>query len=221
MKIFSFLFSLGIINTLRLNFGYLPFKEAIKFPILASKRLYIYSLQGTLKLDVKRFGTIRLGFGNVGIFDRRYQRSIWEVGRNAEIVFRSNAVLGQGFRLCVLPDGKLIIGQRFNLTANSTIICQKKIEIGNDNLFSWDILLMDTDFHPIYNSNSEINSPQEISIGSKVWLGCRSTILKGSNIADGSIIAAGSIVIGQCNQPRSIYGGNPAHLLKSDVDWKK
>ena len=73
----------------------------------------------------------------------------------------------------------LHFGDNFDVTGSSSIICSKNITFGNDSLLSWDILIMDSDFHPILNRNKDrVNSPLPINIENGVWIGCRSTILK-------------------------------------------
>ena len=53
-----------------------------------------------------------------------------------------------------------------------------------------------------------------IVIEDDVWIGSRSLIMKGVTIGHGAIIAAGSVVTKDV-PPYEIWGGNPAHFLKS------
>jgi virginiamycin A acetyltransferase len=50
-------------------------------------------------------------------------------------------------------------------------------------------------------------------IGNDVWLGREAVIMPGIHIGDGAIIAAESVVVSDV-PPYSIYGGNPAKLIK-------
>lgn len=211
---------LSLLKTAFLNFKYFPLRIAVMFPIIASRRLRIRSAKGKVILNgTPKTGRIQLGFDNVGIFDNKKSRSIWEV-YDGYVIFNGHAVLGNGFKICVGEGGKLTIGNEFHITAESTIICYKEIEFGNNNLLSWDILIMDSDFHKIYDSrNLPINNPSKIVIGNNVWIGCRTTILKGVSITDNTIIAAGSIITNSLNESFSIYGGQPTKKLKSDVRW--
>jgi acetyltransferase-like isoleucine patch superfamily enzyme len=52
-----------------------------------------------------------------------------------------------------------------------------------------------------------------VIIGNDVWIGMNSFIMDGVEIGDGAIIAANSHVISNI-EPYSIYGGNPAKLIK-------
>lgn len=211
---------ISLLKTIYLNFKYFSLKIAIRFPIIASRRLRIRSAKGKIILNgAPKTGRIQLGFDNVGIFDNRRSRSIWEVN-DGSIIFNGHAVFGNGFKVCVGNGGKLAIGNEFHMTAESTIICYKEIEFGDNNLLSWDILVMDSDFHKIYDScDLPINNPSKIVFGDNVWIGCRTTILKGVSVADNIIIAAGSLITKSLDESYSIYGGQPTKILKSNVRW--
>ena len=58
----------------------------------------------------------------------------------------------------------------------------------------------------------ELGKP--VTIGHNVWIGGRSVILPSVTIGDGAVIAAGAVVTK--NVPaNTIYGGNPAKLIKT------
>ncbi len=88
-------------------------------------------------------------------------------------------------------------------------------------MLSWDILIMDTDLHKIYNKDRQLINPnRKITIGNNVWIGCRTTVLKGSTIPAGSVIAANSVVSGSLVEDHSIYCGIPCKQIKSSIYWK-
>lgn len=55
---------------------------------------------------------------------------------------------------------------------------------------------------------------KETHIGVDCWIGAGSLIMAGVTIGDGAIVAAGSVVTKDFS-PRTIYGGNPAKLIKT------
>jgi len=168
---------------------------------------------------------IKIGFGSVGIFDKQKSRTILEIGGTIE--FKGKASIGHGSKICIMSNGSngggyLLIGHNFSISAESQIVCAKKIIFGDNCLLSWNILIMDTDFHKIIDrNNNQLNPNKEIIIGDKVWIGCRSTILKGSQIPNGNIIASGSVVTKSIHQQSSIIGGNPIAILKENINWIK
>jgi acetyltransferase-like isoleucine patch superfamily enzyme len=186
--------------------------------MLVTRRTRLSSVKGRVIINRSlKPGLIRIGFSGVAL-STYHEWNVWNI--NGDVLFESTANFGTGTRLYVGSNGKLIIGDNFLLTAKSEICCAKSITIGKDVLFSWDVLLMDTDSHPIRNRELQIiNNEKEIEIGNNVWIGCRSTILKGSIIPDDSIIAANSLTHRRYKNHKSIIGGNPAIVLMTEVVW--
>ena len=126
---------------------------------------------------------------------------------------------GQGARLSVASGGVLNIGSGFVNTANGTIVCVNKIDIGEHVTISWDTLIMDTDWHRIRNvSTGEVYSrTKPITIGNNTWICLRSVILKGSHIPDGSIVASGSIVSSKFEGMNLLICGVPGKIIRQGV----
>jgi len=208
------------LKSLYFNLKYLPFKDAIKFPFLISKNVFLLESKGVIKIDCPiKTGMIQIGYGKIGIFDMKRSRSIWQV--SGMVIFKGKAYIGHGTKISVNKNALLELGGNFAVTAESEIVTQKHIKIGDDVLISWDCLIMDTDLHKIYNKSGElINSPEPIIIGKKVWIGCRNVILKGSKISDGSIIGANSFLSKDISDQSGIFAGNPIRLIKGDVTWE-
>lgn len=212
-----YLYFRAIPKTFIFNFRYFPLKTAIKFPVLVSHRVLLMDLGGQVIIHNQKTFSIRIGFGEVGIFDQSRSRSIWQVTGIVE--FKGAANIGHGSKISV--HGNLILGDNFCITAESSIVANDKITIGDDVLFSWDALLMDSDLHEIFDEQGRhTNAPKPINIGNHVWIGCRTTILKGTSIPDGCIVAAGSVMRGQFSEPKAAIGGNPAKIIKQNISWK-
>jgi len=208
------------IRTLYFNFKFLPFKQAIKVPILLSKKVYLREVSGNILLNCQASpGLIRIGFGNVGIFDDKISRTIWTVF--GTVVFNGKTDIGHGSKISVGKNGVLILGENFKISAESTIVADTKIQFGNDCLLSWDILIMDTDLHPLKNDEGIIcNPPKPIIFGNKVWIGCRCLIFKGTIIPNNCIIGANSLVNRPLMNENCLYAGNPVKCLKEKVTWE-
>lgn len=205
------------INTLRFNFHYFPFSTAIKLPVFVSRKTKLSQLKGTVVLNDIQTGIVKIGFGNVGIFDKARSRTMWQV--SGMVIFKGKANIGHGAKLSVHSGGILEFGDKFAISAESSIVCSKRIRFGNENLLSWDILIMDTDLHKIYSIDGTcINEPAEIIIGNNIWIGCRATILKGVVIASGSVIGAGAIISKSCLYQNAIYIGSNK-IIKTDIKW--
>lgn len=207
------------LKTIIFNFRYFPFSTAIKLPVLISRNVYLYKMKGRVVINAPiQTGLIQIGYGRVSIGDFKRSRAIWEV--YGEVVFNGRAFIMHGCKINVLENAQLNIGDNFNMSAECAVIAQKQITIGKDSGISWESLVMDTDFHYIYDENGQLfNQPKEIIIGDKVWVGCRCTILKGADIPSGSIVAANSLVTKKLNGEKNIFGGNPLRVLKSGITW--
>lgn len=95
-----------------------------------------------------------------------------------------------------------------------TVVAYNGIEIGARTLIGAEVLIVDTDCHPL-DPEKRAASPCEgwkskpISIGSDVFIGTRAIILKGVTIGNGAIVGAGSVVTRDVAS-RDIVAGNPA-----------
>ena len=204
----------SIPKTLRFNLHYFPLKTALKLPVVVSHRTYLRELHGKVELPEKvERAMIKIGFGDVGHYDRKRSRGIWQVS------FGGKASIGHGSKLSV--RGHLSLGADFNLTAESTIVCAKEIRFGNDCLLSWDILVMDTDEHPLYDTaNQRINPDKAIVVGDHVWIGCKCVLLKGAEVPNNTVLAAGTLLKTVFAGEHQVIGGNPPSILKRDVRWE-
>ena len=208
----------SIPKTLRFNFHYFPFKTALKLPVVVSHRTYLRELHGKVELPEKvETAMIKIGFGDVGHYDRKRSRGIWQI--SGTVSFGGKASIGHGSKISV--RGHLSLGAGFNMTAESTIVCAKEICFGEDCLLSWDILVMDTDEHPLYDmANQRINPDKPILVGDHVWIGCKCVLLKGAEVPDNTIVAAGTLLTSAFAGENQVIGGNPPSIIKREVHWE-
>lgn len=212
---------ISILKTLRFNIYYFGIRNGLKFPVIISRKVLLKSLKGKVIISCPlKIGLVRIGFDTLGIVDRKNDRAIWE--NTGTIEFRGNCILGSSMKICTLERGYITIGKRVKFTGMSTLISEKNIELGDNCLISWNVQLMDTDFHEIYDYNGvRINHPKQIKIGNHVWIGSRAIVLKGSIIPDNSVIAAGSIVTKALITKNTVYAGNPANSIKNNIEWQE
>lgn len=111
---------------------------------------------------------------------------------------------------------ELVIGENTSIGDRTEIHVGSRVSIGRNCSISWDVCILDRDYHKFNRVNEE---PKEIFIGDNVWIGCRAIILKGVNIGDGAVIAAGSVVTKDI-PARCCVAGNPAKVIKENVTWE-
>lgn len=211
---------LSIPKSLWVSLHFFPFKEAIKLPVLVRYNTKCKSLKGTIGLNSNGGGKSRLviGFGGVGIYDKKYQRSILQIDGRIELP-EGKTRLGTGAKIVVGKTGTLTFGKDFCNTAGMTIICTDNIKLGDNVLVSWETMIMDEDWHQLQNTGTgkihEKHKP--ISIGNNVWICYRSTILKGTIIPNGCTVAAGAVVSGKFETQNSILAGVPAKIIRNII----
>jgi len=96
----------------------------------------------------------------------------------------------------------------------------KEILIGENCLFSSDIVLRTGDSHSIIDSAGErLNQAKSIKIGNHVWIGYRALINKGVIIPDNCVVGTGSVLTRQFHNTGSCIAGNPAKAIKENISW--
>lgn len=221
-KILKLLSNIDIIKTIRFNFHYFPPQKAILLPVFIYKRSKILKRKGKIIIEAPiKPGMVRFGPYGLGTQDYLYSRTIWEV--MGTLIIKGKIKIGRGSKISIGKEGNLTLGDQFTISGKTEIICHKKITFGDNCLLSWDILVMDTDFHHIFNEKGEeINPPKPIIIGNNVWIGCRNTILKGVTIQNNNVIAANSTITRSFTNENCIIGGNGNNMqiLKTGINWK-
>lgn len=214
---------LGLPKSIMLNFCCLPFAIAIRMPILVSKKTRLGGVNSRtiyFQTEKIRTGMIRIGIvnGSEGIITDK--RCFFGIESGGKIIFKGKFDLAPGGTLKVSKDGEMIIGNNVSFNFHCTLLCKKKIVVGDNVLFGWDVLLNDGDGHFIYNDLNEwINQPKEIVIDDGVWIASNVTILKGSKIGKRCIVGYGSLVTKEFNHSHAIIAGNPAKVVKEKINW--
>jgi acetyltransferase-like isoleucine patch superfamily enzyme len=200
-----------------LNYHYFGI-AGFKLPILIHYRTILKKVKGNVKINIGiRRGLILFGFTDVATSSGK-EWNTWNV--EGELIFEGVAQFGKGCSLVVLKSAQLKIGNNFNVTANSDIICANNISFGQDVLISWDVMIMDTDAHPIRDNDMEIiNKDKPIIVDDNVWIGSRCVILKGAKISKNSILASNSLLSKPIPEMNVILAGNPAKIVKTNIKW--
>ena len=119
--------------------------------------------------------------------------------------------------------GAIEIGKgTFINSANLYCTESAPIHMGERCMLAWNIEIYSGDFHPIFDSKTNVrsNPAKAIHIGDHVWIGAHVQVLKGVSIGENSVIGTRAVVT------RSIPGnciavGTPARIMKSNIYWKE
>lgn len=115
-------------------------------------------------------------------------------------------------------DARIVIGD--DTGVSGAVICAGAlVEIGRRCLLGADVMIFDTDFHPLEPDGRRFARPdfattsRPVRIGDDVFIGTRSTIGKGVTIGAGSVIGAGSLVTSDI-PAGVIAAGVPAKVVR-------
>lgn len=143
-------------------------------------------------------------------------------GSNSLVFIGDGVVFNSDVSIRTVSDSVVYIGN--NTTMNSGRIDayeMKNIIIGNDCMFSTDIVVTTTDSHGIYDYNGDrINESDSIYIGDHCWLGLESRILKGARMYSGSVIGTSGVLSKVCYS-NSVNAGVPCKMIKDNIYWKR
>ena len=98
------------------------------------------------------------------------------------------------------------------------------LKIGKNCMFSGEVAIWGTDGHIIKDKESGqcINKATNgVEIGDHCWIGHRVTIIKNTILQKDTIVGACSLVKGQFNESNIIIAGNPAKIIKRNVEWDR
>lgn len=150
---------------------------------------------------------------------QRRNRSELLLCEDSRLTIEDAFALYQGASIYLGPGAEMRVKGHSFVNTNSSINCFEYIEIGRDTVISDDVKIQDSDNHHIIEDGIPKNNTQPIIIGDHVWIGKNAIILKGVNIGEGAIVAAGAVVAKDV-PARCLVAGNPACVLKENVEWK-
>lgn len=120
-------------------------------------------------------------------------------------------------------NNQVILGDRFRGGANSELAAIEgtTISFGKDCMLSGNICLRTGDSHSILNCKTKerTNRSRSIVIGDHVWIGNTVLVFKGTQIGAHSVVGGGSVVTGKWFPENSLIAGNPAVVVRENVDW--
>ena len=184
------------------------------------RRIWIGSrtvVEGAERIVVSDGGALRIGLGSFGLSSAD-DLSVVRVRPGAELRCEGVVSLQRGVRV-VVDGGRLTLGHGTNVNGLGTrIVCAQEVTIGAHCTLSWDVQVLDTDFHAITVDGVQRPSVAPVRIGDRVWIGTRAVVLKGVTVGDGAVVAAGAVVTADV-PPGAVVAGVPARVVGRADSW--
>lgn len=210
-------FWIALVPSILFNIRYLPFKQAIKLPIWVYK-LRLLSQKGSISIesDCIYSGMIQLGFPRCATYPNN--GITWR--NRGKVVFKGSCKIGNDCYVIVGKQGTLTFGNDFKANAGMKLVSECSITFGNHTRFGWGGIMMDTNFHPLYDIEKKKykRAFSPIVIGDYNWFGLQCYIMHGVHTPERCIFGARSIVTrGGQFEPYCVHGGSPIRVLSRNV----
>jgi acetyltransferase-like isoleucine patch superfamily enzyme len=144
-------------------------------------------------------------------------------GDHHRLIIEEGAVLTQSILWFEDHHTRITIGANTTMQRYGHIAVTepyRKIEIGPDCMFSFNVDIRNGDSHTIFEqaSGQRVNWAKNIKIGNHVWLGAHAQVMGGADIGENSIIGLRALVNGKI--PANVIAvGSPARVAKTGFSW--
>lgn len=198
------------------NFHYLPFHQAKLLPIRFHKPKFI-NLAGKVRISGRVWkGMITLGEHQHGLYpDGGF---IFE-NNGGEIVFDGRINIGGNSAFSIGKYGKLVMEGSLNSITGLKIVCYHYIHIHENCRIGWDVMMMDTSFHPLKSMDGAFISKgvAPIILSHDTWISTRCLVTQGAKTAPYTVLAANSMLNKAFSEPYVLLAGSPATIKKRGV----
>jgi acetyltransferase-like isoleucine patch superfamily enzyme len=214
------LYALAVPKTVWFNFRYFRPGTALRFPVIIGHTVKLLRMKGNIKIEGPvSTRMLLIGMPGIRLFDCDRIRTVWQC--EGTLVIRGRAMIGIGSKISIGEGANLVLGENFTINGRSNIFCSKRITFGSGCLLSWEVQIIDQDYHPLYSADGRhLNPSAAIRFGDHVWIGSRALVLKGVDLPDGTVVAASAVVTKSVIGSHQVIGGSPARVIRSGVTWE-
>ena len=208
----------SILPTIYFNFHYLPFRQAIKLPILLYKPKLL-KMKGNVKIGGGKINTgmIKLGFRTCSIYPNH--GITWE-NHGGTVLFQGTCHIGNDSYLTFGEKTTVTFGDDFKNTASLKLVSYRSIVFGRSTRLGWGVLVMDTNFHPLYDMDRQVykRASGPIAIGDYNWFGTQCKIMHSVKTPERCIFGMNTVVTRNCEMKSyCVMGGSPVRILSEHV----
>lgn len=216
----------NVLKTIYVNFVCFPFKTAVKLPIFVGYHVQFMGLRRNcirlVSTKRTRTGMIELGITRHPMVSTKGLYTLVKIHKDSHIEMGDYVRILSGGSLIAALGGIICIGDDFFMNQKTRIYASKMISFGNHCSLGWEVQVMDSDIHYIFNhaTNKIKDCRKPVVIGNNCWLANRVSVMKGSFLPDYSILAGGSLLnrdYSTVTAKGNFFSGTPAVLKGSGV----
>lgn len=172
---------------------------------------------GIILLDSPKVkpGMIRLGFWGAHMYPNN---GIYWM-HNGKITFKGKCRISNNSYIITGSKGNIIFGEDF-LASPVKIVSYIGITFGKQTRIGWDVVIMDTGFHPLYDIEKKKfkRAYGSIKIGDNNWFGTQCSIMHSVETPNYCIFGMRSVVTrGGKYESYCVHGGSPIRVLSRGV----
>lgn len=210
---------LAIPRSLLINLRLFGIKKGIKMPLLIANKVKFRCPNKNSIVFKGGDKRVYIGFGgSEGISN---SSSMIKISKKGKIIFRGSTNFSEGISIRVDSDGILDIGNNFYCNKNCNISVTKKVTIGNDVIWGWDVNVRDSDGHKIIINNIVKKNLKSVNINNNVWIAAKVDILKGVTIPSDCVVAYRACVTKSIQSKNALIAGFPAKTIQENIKWSK
>ena len=164
-----------------------------------------------------KFGMIKLGFRTSGVYPNN--GITWE-NHGGNVTFKGTCNIGNDSYCTFGANTTVEFGDDFINTASLKIVSYRGIKMGKGTRFGWGCLIMDTNFHPLYDMvNKKFKTASgPIEIGDYNWFGTQCKIMHSTTTPERCIFGMNTTVTRNCvKKSYCVMGGEPVKILTENV----
>jgi acetyltransferase-like isoleucine patch superfamily enzyme len=216
---FLFLCRMNWYKTFIMNFSLLPFRQAIKFPVLVRGKLKIDSLKGKLLFNCPvSAGLILIGkdMDNMPVATNTTRIYI-----EGTLIINGKLFLNHSANLVVWPNATMELGTMVRIASGCIVKATEHVKINDYTSFTSGCFLMDSNVHCIKDTLTgkikKVSSP--IVIGKSCWIGMNSSIMAGTVLPDYCITGRYTFLNKDCTHcgAGTMFAGIPAKPVRNNV----
>lgn len=202
----------------------MPFHQAVRLPVFIYGRIHLFGLNGKVIFEntCVKTGMVKIGVNvdSFALFD--HSGFIQLASSNALLVFEGPCRISVNSKIRV-TTGELRLGKYVTFGSGTRIVCNgEHISIGNYTRTAFDIAIINSSFHSVYNDNKKgfKKSTLPIEIGAMSWIANKVSISPGAKVKDYTIICLGSLVNQDYTQMEGdcpMLAGTPAKVVACGV----